>query len=164
MSKTTKKESRSRKLIKLASSAVLMSAVAGFSAQANAGNYSVMGSGSEVREALSTINSLQKPAELGCGAMDSKTTKDTKTSEGKCGEGKCGGEMKDAKNKEAKAVKESAAKKIESKTSEAKCGEGKCGGEMMKTKSKDVKKADEKAKKADSKTSEAKCGESKSDK
>ncbi|MHB2149351.1 HvfA family oxazolone/thioamide-modified RiPP metallophore [Calditrichota bacterium LG25] len=159
MSKTTKKESRSKKLIKLASSAVLMSAVAGFSAQANAGNYSVMGSGSEVREALSAINSLQKPAELGCGAMDSKTTKDTKTSEGKCGEGKCGGEMKEAKNKEAKAVKESAAKKVESKTSEAKCG-----GEMMKTKSKDVKKADEKDKKADSKTSEAKCGEGKSDK
>lgn len=162
MSESNKKQGRSKKLIKLASNTILMSAMASFGghvSQAKAGSYSVMGSGSEVREALSTINSMQKPAELGCGAKDTKTAKDSKTNEAKCGEGKCGGEMKKAKNNEAKSVKESDAKKVQSKTSEAKCGEGKCGGEMMKTKSKEVEKA---GKKAESKTSEAKYGEGKS--
>ncbi len=166
MSKSTKKQSRSKRMIKFASGTVLMGAMASFggqAAQANAATYSVMGSGAEVREALSTINSLQKPAELNCGAKTSKTSKDSKTTEAKCGEGKCGGEKKDAKVKDAKSVKESAAKKVESKTGEAKCGEGKCGegkcGE--KTKAKDAKTVKDAAKKADSKTSEAKCGEGK---
>ncbi len=147
MSKSSQKQSKAKRLVKLASSSILLSAVAGFGghvAQANAGTYSVMGSGAEVREALSTINSLSKPAELNCGSTAKTDKKESKASEAKCGEGKCGEGMKmkseksekaekatkavEAKSKKAekKAVKEAKAKK-ESKMSEGKCGEGKCG-------------------------------------
>ncbi len=165
MNQPIEKQKRTKRIARLASGTALLGAivgVGGLSAQATAGNYSVMGTGVEVREALSSMNSLQKPAELACGAKETKTTKESKASEAKCGEGKCG-EMKQApakKNaaKEAKAMEKSTVKKAQSKVSEMKCGEGKCGGSMKKADSSKTAKAVQKAaaKQTKSKTTEAK--------
>ncbi len=170
MSNSTNKQKRSKKLIKFATGSALMGAIigmGGLGSQATAGNYSVMGSGSEVREALSTINSLQKPAELACGATEHKTDKDTKATEAKCGAKDKKEAVKKAATKEAKAVQKTTLKKSESKMSEGKCGEGKCGGDMKKEAAKKAATKEAKAvkksavKKTDSKTTEAKCGEGK---
>ena len=112
-----------------------------FSVQAeNAFTANLLGSGSEVRSALSTDMFTPIPNlkfELKCG----EATKESKAKEAKCGEGKCGeGEKKVEKTTEKKAEAKSekkaeakteakAEKKSESKSSEAKCGEGKCGTE-----------------------------------
>lgn len=110
-------------------------------------DYTVLGSGAEVRtEMLNNTNAPLGNFEATCGEKPD----DTKAKEAKCGE-KTG----DAKTKEAK-------------TTEAKCGEGKCGAEdkkadkkVEKKADKKTKKADAKAKKSDDKTKEAKCGEGK---
>jgi uncharacterized low-complexity protein len=98
---------------------LIASAMLGVSAlNANANqlfNFNELGTGSEVRSALSdntssSINSLA--LELKCG--DS-----TKTKDGKCGEGKCGDK-----------------KKSTSKAKDGKCGEGKCGDKKKEEKKK----------------------------
>lgn len=169
MSTLQNNKKKTRRLIKLASGSLFLGAMVGLSGQATAANYTVMGSGAEVREALTSLNAMEKPAELKCGAKETKTVKNKamkaadKAAEAKCGEGKCGGEMKKAAQKTSeKAVKNQKIK--DSKAAEAKCGEGKCGGDMkskkdVKNSAKTVKEA--KTKKAESKTSEAKCGEGK---
>ncbi len=119
----------------------LISSGAALNVQAgNAFTANLLGSGSEVRSALSTdvftpIANLK--FELKCG----EATKESKTEEAKCGEGKCGeGEKKAEKSAEKKSdvktekkadvkSEKKAEKKSESKSSEAKCGEGKCGTE-----------------------------------
>ncbi|MBG0782230.1 MAG: hypothetical protein H0S84_08180 [Bacteroidales bacterium] len=109
----------------------LISGGAALNVQAeNAFTANLLGSGSEVRSALSTNLFTPIPDlkfELKCG----EATKESKTKEAKCGEGKCGeGEKKAEKSSEKKAdvkTEKKAEKKSESKSSEAKCGEGKCG-------------------------------------
>ena len=115
----------------------LISGGAALNVQAeNAFTANLLGSGSEVRTALSTDIFTPIPDlmfELKCGegkrgeaAKESKT-KESKTKEAKCGEGKCGEGEKKAEKKADVKVEKKAEKKSESKGAEAKCGEGKCG-------------------------------------
>jgi len=110
----------------------LISGGAALNVQAeNAFTANLLGSGSEVRTALSTDIFTPIPDlmfELKCGegkcgeaAKESKT-KESKTKEAKCGEGE-----KKAEKKADVKVEKKAEKKSESKGAEAKCGEGKCG-------------------------------------
>ncbi|MBU1368333.1 MAG: hypothetical protein KJ754_12600 [Bacteroidetes bacterium] len=127
----------------------LISGGAALNVQAeNAFTANLLGSGSEVRSALSTklftpIPDLKFELKCGEATQESKTkeakcgeaNKESKTKEAKCGEGRCGeGEKKAEKSSEKKAdlkteqkTEKKAEKKSESKSSEAKCGEGKCG-------------------------------------
>ena len=115
----------------------LISGGAALNVQAeNAFTANLLGSGSEVRTALSTDIFTPIPDlmfELKCGegkrgeaAKESKT-KESKSKEAKCGEGKCGEGEKKAEKKADVKVEKKAEKKSESKGAEAKCGEGKCG-------------------------------------
>lgn len=139
-------------LSKLAKGSLVLGAITGITGGegvTNAFAYSSMGSGSEVREALASLNSsVKRPAELKCAAdAKSKSEKkaEGKAAEHKCGEGKCGEGKADAKAAKTKA------EKTDAKTAEHKCGEGKCG----------EGKAEAKPDTSDAKTAEHKCGEGK---
>ena len=144
-------------LSKLAKGSLVLGAIAGFTGGegvTNAFAYSSMGNGSEVREALASLNSSAKrPAELKCAA-DAKSKTEKKT-EGKAAEHKCGEGKADAKATKTKA------EKADAKTAEHKCGEGKCGEGKCGEGKADAKAAESKAEKSDEKTAEHKCGEGK---
>ena len=129
-----KNKKNKRKLGTLASSSLLLGALASLSVGANSAQaftFNPLGTGAEVRAALGNMNmnTPKAPAELKCASKtedDKKTSKDAKTAK---------------KSEEAKATK----------ASEAKCGEGKCG-------SKDTdKKADAKDAKQSSKATDKKA-------
>jgi len=153
-----KNKRNKKKLSVLASSSLLLGALASLSVGANnaqAFTFNPLGTGAEVRVALGNMNmnTPKAPAELKCASKsedDKKKSKDAKNTK---------------KSEEAKATKTS-----EAKCGEGKCGEGKCGSKDTdkKTDAKDAKqsskatdkKADAKSTEA-SKTTEAKCGEGK---
>lgn len=72
-------------------------------------DFSLLGSGAQVRKALAGFGPSQIDGRSIAFGTDSKSG-EGKCGEGKCGEGKCGDEGEDA-----------------DKSAEGKCGEGKCG-------------------------------------
>lgn len=160
MSRLQNKGNKTAHLAKIASGSLFLGAMVGLAGQATAAGYSVMGSGAEVRQALSSLNQMEKPAELKCGATESsnkaqtdktsKVLKADKAAEMKCGEGKCGSQMKENKTD----VKTKAVKKVQEKKAEK-------AVQHIKSESKKTMEMKSKAKKSESKTTEAKCGEGK---
>lgn len=81
-----------------------------------------LGSASELRSELITINSSDISMDLTSFKMEEGKCGEGKCGEGKCGEGKCG-EKEEGEKKEGEEEKE----EKEEKGEEGKCGEGSCG-------------------------------------
>ena len=105
-------------LAKVATGSAVLAALAGLAPQAQAHdavNFSVLGSGAEVRSDI--IQSLGGTFQV---------ANDEKAGEGKCGEAKCGAK-KDHKAGEGKCGEAKCGAKKDHKSGEGKCGEAKCG-------------------------------------
>ncbi|SCA58376.1 hypothetical protein AB751O23_AA_00450 [Chlamydiales bacterium SCGC AB-751-O23] len=127
-----------QKLALLASGSLLLCAPTALSATEQAGEFSSLGSGAEIRSELNVSGVLLAGGEGSCGEgrcggdKAVEADKEDKSAEGSCGEGKCGGKKdKHAEGgcggkKDKKAEGSCGGKK--DKHAEGSCGEGRCGG------------------------------------
>ncbi len=101
-----------KKTLAAGAATLVFGAIAGInSASANNGDFSVLGTGEQVRSRILTQEPNMQLA--GAEGHTGATGATGKSGEGKCGEGKCGDDKK--------------------KSGEGKCGEGKCGDDKKKS-------------------------------
>src|SRR5260221_12090397 len=112
-----KGNSMQKKTLTLGAASLVLGAIAGIStANADNGNFSVLGSGEQIRANIITSAPSMMLAEAGATGS---TGVSGKTGEGKCGEGKCGDKKKSGEGKCGD----------KKKAGEGKCGEHKKTGE-----------------------------------